>query len=175
MDPSPDGPVKIMLIAHALLLVLAAMVVTAAVVAAQLAYPDDPTRMVLAGTLASIVLVLPAMLIGYPLVLRYLLARAGYAITWRRIALLTGSLIALAGLSALLPAGAQSGTGQSSDVDVLLIALICGWVGSLLGQIGIASMLDWSHPARAVRSKAQLGGSREARREQQRRSRRSGR
>lgn len=170
-----NGPVKIMLIAHALLLVLAAMVVTAAVVAAQLAYGDNPTRMVLAGTLASILLVLPAMLIAYPLVVRYLLRRSGYTVSWKRTALLTLSLVLLAGFSALLPAGAQSGSGQSSDVDVLVIALLCGWVGSLLGQAGIASLLDWDHPSRAQRAQPQLAGSRQSRREQQRSRRRSGR
>jgi hypothetical protein len=176
MDEKTPGPVTIVLMAHALLLAAAMIVTSAAIAAAMLAYPHDPTRMVLAGTLATILLVLPATLIAYPLTLRYLLRRFGYSVSWRRLLGLTASLVGLAAFAALITAGSQSGSGQVSDVDVLLIALGCGWTGSLLGQIGIASALSWDHPGAGRKASTQRpAGSRQQRREHARQQRRSGR
>jgi hypothetical protein len=148
MDDSRPGPLRCLLYAHIALLVLVGFVASAAIVAASVRYADEPEHMVLASIASTVGLAVPLVLVGYPLIVRALLRRAGHAISRRRLVSLTASLLISAALAVLVTVGPQTGTGEADSVDLFLVALACGWVGSLLAQLGVASLMTWEGQVR---------------------------
>ncbi len=154
----PSVP-RLLLYVHLLLFVIVGFLASAALAGGVLAYRNEPDKMVLAGILGTALLSAPAILLGYPLLVRMLFGRYGYAITHKQLAILVASFLGSYAFSALMTAGIQSGTpvgaGQNptSDVDLFLIAFFCGWLGSLLAQMGIGSVMHFDN-ARPVKKAA---------------------
>lgn len=132
---------RIVLYTHLWMFALLGMIASAALTAGVLLYGDDPTRMVLAGVAGTMIVSIPVMIVGYPLILRYLLKRAGYETPVRRLLGMLASFFAAFAASAFIPAGTQAGI--ANEADVFLTVFFCGWVGATLVQVGIASVMQW--------------------------------
>lgn len=132
---------RIVLYTHLCMFVMLGMIASAGLTAGVLLYKDDPTRMVISGVAATMLVSLPALLVGYPLVLRRLLRRAGYVTSLKRELMLLATFFVSFALSAFIPAGTQ--TDIASSADVFLIIFFCGWVGATIAQVALAGFLDW--------------------------------
>jgi hypothetical protein len=47
-----------------------------------------------------------------------------------------------------MTAGTQPEAARADGVDVFLVSFVCGWVGSLLAQLGTASLMEWDSAPR---------------------------
>lgn len=146
-------PFGIFVKAHLGLIIATAMIFSAALVAAKFNGLKGDQLFLVSTAMGAFAA--PALgSIWYVITLRLLLQRAGFVASVKRVAVLGGAAAASYGMFFIIVAGSADAAEPDGFVAGMIIGAICAWIGSLLAQLGIASLLTWDQSSQAGSSVA---------------------